>query len=794
MNHMSIEQAILQTKIYLKKGEEKKARELCEKFIQIYPYNIRIKKIMSSFKNSDISQDKIDDLINLYNQKEFKSVIKYAKDLIKQSPNSIIIWNLLAVSYTETESLEEAVTAFEKVKILKPDYFEVYNNLGFVFTKQRKFKKAIESFDKAIFLKPDYAAAYFNKGNALKEQNENQNAIEAYVKALSLQPNLTGCYINMGNILKDQGKLKEALISYEKALSLEPSNVVILQNIGVVFHLQGNVEESLDYYIKALSIDPNFENIYYNVAALLTVYTANNPNPKILEIISILIDKKTLIRPRDIMFLTINLLKKDSNLKKNLRNQYNINSNFLAEEVISELSEQTLLIKIMKKCPITDLDIENLLTKLRAKILFSLIEVENSNKYYKFQTALAMQCFMNDYIYETSQNEIDNLKFLEEKVIKSLKNNKQPDPQKILCLASYKPLYKYKWSYLINVNDDIKEVLTTQILEPLNENDLIKEIPTLGNISNEVSSKVRKLYEINPYPKWVNLRIPKSEKIDKVFSKSQLDIPDNYINTIKEPNILVAGCGTGQHAIETASRFKDCKVLAIDLSYSSLAYAKRKTKELNIKNIKYMQADILQLNKLKNKFHIIESVGVLHHMEDPLKGWKILTNLLEPGGLMRIGLYSDLARQSIAKFREKINGDFVNLNVDDIRLIRKSILHSNVSECKELLNFSEFFCINEIKDLLFHPQEHRFTLPQIQKILDELNLKFCGFDEQNVISGFRSTNYSLKDMYNLKKWQAYEEANPKTFLNMYQFWCQKQTSSKNIRAQKGLDDLNNSYQ
>ena len=91
MNHMSIEQAILQTKIYLKKGEEKKARELCEKFIQIYPYNIRIKKIMSSFKNSDISQDKIDDLINLYNQKEFKSVIKYTKNLIKQSPNSIII-------------------------------------------------------------------------------------------------------------------------------------------------------------------------------------------------------------------------------------------------------------------------------------------------------------------------------------------------------------------------------------------------------------------------------------------------------------------------------------------------------------------------------------------------------------------------------------------------------------------------------------------------------------------------------------------------------------------------------
>ena len=44
------------------------------------------------------------------------------------------------------------------------------------------------------------------------------------------------------------------------------------------------------------------------------------------------------------------------------------------------------------------------------------------------------------------------------------------------------------------------------------------------------------------------------EKIDKVFNKLQLDT-DDYVNTIKEPNILVAGCGTG-HAIETTSTFK----------------------------------------------------------------------------------------------------------------------------------------------------------------------------------------------------------------------------------------------
>ena len=59
-----------------------------------------------------------------------------------------------------------------------------------------------------------------------------------------------------------------------------------------------------------------------------------------------------------------------------------------------------------------------------------------------------------------------------------------------------------------------------------------------------------------------------------------------------------------------------------------MAYAKRKTVELGVKNIEYMQADILDLAKLNKQFDIIESAGVLHHMNDPMAGWKILTDCL----------------------------------------------------------------------------------------------------------------------------------------------------------------------
>ena len=66
-----------------------------------------------------------------------------------------------------------------------------------------------------------------------------------------------------------------------------------------------------------------------------------------------------------------------------------------------------------------------------------------------------------------------------------------------------------------------------------------------------------------------------------------------------------------------------------------------------------MQADILDLGNLNKQFDIIESVGVLHHMDNPMEGWKVLTDCLKPGGLMMIGLYSELARKHIVKIEKR---------------------------------------------------------------------------------------------------------------------------------------------
>src|SRR5690606_7260716 len=108
---------------------------------------------------------------------------------------------------------------------------------------------------------------------------------------------------------------------------------------------------------------------------------------------------------------------------------------------------------------------------------------------------------------------------------------------------------------------------------------------------------------------------------------------------------LNAGCGTGQHPIDMALRIADLDLLAIDLSLASLAYARRKAHDMGLANIRFAQADILQMGGHPDRFDLIESTGVLHHLRDPEAGLAILAGLLAPGGIMRLALYSEAGRR-----------------------------------------------------------------------------------------------------------------------------------------------------
>jgi SAM-dependent methyltransferase len=217
-------------------------------------------------------------------------------------------------------------------------------------------------------------------------------------------------------------------------------------------------------------------------------------------------------------------------------------------------------------------------------------------------------------------------------------------------------------------------------------------------------------------------------------------------------------------------------VLAIDLSLSSLCYARRMTRALSVPNLEYAQADILKLCEIDRRFDVIESVGVLHHLVDPEAGWRALASLLRPNGLMLVGLYSRFARRQIALARDFIAQRGFGPTADGIRRCRQELLAlDDDAPLKNVTKFWDFYATSTCRDLLFHVQEHQFTIPDVKAFLARNGLIFIGFMiDPTVQQHYRVRFPHDAAMTDLDCWSALEVENPLIFTNMYQFWVQKQ--------------------
>jgi SAM-dependent methyltransferase len=236
-------------------------------------------------------------------------------------------------------------------------------------------------------------------------------------------------------------------------------------------------------------------------------------------------------------------------------------------------------------------------------------------------------------------------------------------------------------------------------------------------------------------------------------------------------DILVAGCGTGRHPIEVAHKYKAARILALDLSLSSLCYAKRKTPPAAASKIEYAQADILKLESIGRSFDLVDASGVLHHLSDVKAGWRVLLKLLRPGGFMRVGLYSELARRGIVAARTFALERGYHPTAGEIRRCRQDLLDSPL---KDVARAGDFFSTSECRDLLFHVQEHRLTIPEIKSFIGENGLMFIGFEfAPRMTQYYRDLFGGDRFLRDLDRWHRLEVEKPDTFAGMYQFWLQR---------------------
>ena len=420
----------------------------------------------------------------------------------------------------------------------------------------------------------------------------------------------------------------------------------------------------------------------------------------------------------------------------------------------------------MRRTPLTSLAIEEFLVYIRKSCLFSSAKIEISGGDLEFLISLALQADLTEYIYSQSEEEEESVANLASKINYILSSGQQPRDQDILILACYTPLNKLETINLFESTFRTEEVLRRQVTERNEEIALRAHIPSLSPIKDKTSNLVKQQYEENPFPRWIQTGlIGGNEWYYEDFSKGRGEkITHRKVPRTNLDEILIAGCGTGRQAIERAKGINDCSIVAVDLSINSLCYALRKTKQYGIKNIKYVQGDILDVHKLRKTFDIIECGGVLHHMSDPKKGLVSLKRLLKPNGRMLLGLYSEHARGqngfNLVEFIDLAKSLGVTEDLTSIRAFREKLvkLNHHKGDSWDVAGFQDFYSTSEFRDLFLNRLEIRMEIPEIKKLLDQSGLEFKGFTslKNRVFEQFRNEHPDEDDLLDLDKWNDFE--------------------------------------
>ena len=203
--------------------------------------------------------------------------------------------------------------------------------------------------------------------------------------------------------------------------------------------------------------------------------------------------------------------------------------------------------------------------------------------------------------------------------------------------------------------------------------------------------------------------------------------------------ILDAGCGTGVSTDYLCHLNPGADVLAVDISAGALDVARERLRRSGgaeqVQSLRQEQRSLLDLED-EGCFDYINSVGVLHHLRDPLAGLKALGQRLAPHGLLHLFLYADAGRWEIHRTQKVLELLEAGVGADGLRLGRE--LLSELPETNRLRrNHEQRWAIDthadaNFADMYLHPQETSYDLERLMALIESSGLYFAGFSNPSV--------------------------------------------------------------
>ena len=165
--------------------------------------------------------------------------------------------------------------------------------------------------------------------------------------------------------------------------------------------------------------------------------------------------------------------------------------------------------------------------------------------------------------------------------------------------------------------------------------------------SDDIARNVRDLYEEFPYPAHGVI----SSVVPMMLAETVKTLQRNQG---RELTYLDAGCGTGEQTLGVARAWPELKVTGLDLNRASLELAKRLARSKGI-NATFEHRSLVEPLSGLGPFDLITSIGVLHHLPDPAKGFRMLRGVARDHTMFMGMVYGRYGRWELFQRRDALS-------------------------------------------------------------------------------------------------------------------------------------------
>lgn len=252
--------------------------------------------------------------------------------------------------------------------------------------------------------------------------------------------------------------------------------------------------------------------------------------------------------------------------------------------------------------------------------------------------------------------------------------------------------------------------------------------------NQDASAAVQRLYDTYPFPPEPLLDEPPPGYNWRWNWLAAYNFCTGQKPPRQDIRILDAGCGTGVGTEYLVHLNPQATVTAIDLSSGALAVATERCSRSGAERVNFHHLSLYDASQLEGEFELINCVGVLHHLPDPVRGIQALAAKLATGGLMHIFVYAELGRWEIQLMQKAIAllqgnqlGDYTD-GVQVGRQIFASLPENNqlVKREKERWSMENHRDAN-FADMYVHPQEIDYNIDTLFELIELSGLEFIGF-------------------------------------------------------------------